>query len=421
MPPPMKTEHSLKRRIARAFLLLAIVLASFFCMVSYTAVEVIESQVIDGRLEKIANVFIVHHLRQQAYVPPPDVTVFANDAIPVQLRGKEPGIHELLLNQREAQALIRTESGNDYAVVQEMTAFEHIEFVIFSSLAAGFISSLLLAVILGAATARRIVAPVTALAEAVGASTHASMLPSIQATDEIGVLARAFAHRTEELQRFLLREQMFTGDVSHELRTPLTIMLGAAELLKSRLAGEAGLLEIAERIRRVADETGERVSALLLLSRAPENLGAGPIAVNPLMHAELERYRFLLDGKPVSCHFEENGEVWVEARPELVGIAIGNLLRNAFQHTAQGEVRVKLGQGLITIEDSGPGIALSVRERLFERFVHGRKDSNEGTGLGLSIVKRVMEHLGWEVRLEQPEPQGSRFIISFPCIRIDKD
>jgi signal transduction histidine kinase len=417
----MKPEHSLKRRIARAFLLLAIVLASFFCLVSYTAVEVIESQIIDERLGKIADVFIEHHLRQQNYQPPPDVTVFANDAIPAPLRDKKPGIHEVLLDRREAQALIRTKNGNDYAVIQEMTEFEQLEFIAFSSLAAGFVSSLLLAVILGAATARRIVAPVTALANAVGANTHASMLPSIQATDEIGVLARAFAHRTEELQRFLLREQMFSGDVSHELRTPLTIMLGAAELLKMRLTGDAGLLEIAERIRRVAYETGEKVSALLLLSRAPEHLGASLIIVNPLMHTELERYRYLLDGKPVACHFEESGEVWVEARPELVGIAIGNLLRNAFQHTAQGDVRVKLGPGQISIEDSGPGIELSVRERLFERFVHGRKDSNEGTGLGLSIVKRVVEHLGWEVWLEQREPQGSRFIISFPCIRIDKD
>lgn len=184
---------------------------------------------------------------------------------------------------------------------------------------------------------------------------------------------------------------------------------------------DPGLLEIAERIRRVADETGEKVSALLLLSRALEHLGASPIIFNPLMHTELERYRYLLDGKPVACHFEESGEVWVEARPELVSIAIGNLLRNAFQHTTQGDVRIKLGPGQISIKDSGPGIGLPVRERLFERFVHGRKDSNEGTGLGLSIVKRVVDHLGWEVWLEQREPQGSRFIISFPCIRIDKD
>ena len=413
----MKTEHSLKRRIARAFVMLAVVVSGFFCLVSYTAVEVIETQVNEDRLEKIADVFIAHQRRQQVYEPPPDFMVFADDAVPAALRGLAPGVHELLLDQREVQALVRLDNGRLYAVAQETMAFEHLEFIVFSSLAAGFVSSVLLAVILGLATARRIVAPLSALAEAVEASAPASALPSVAARDEIGVLARAFAHRTEALQRFLSREQMFTGDVSHELRTPLTVMLGAAELLSARLAGQPGLQQIAERVRRVAAETAERVSALLLLSRSPEQLGADWIAVNPLIRAELERYRFLLDGKPVSCRFEEPGEVWVKARPELVGIAVGNLLRNAFAHTEDGEVRVKLEQGQITIEDTGPGMPLAVRERLFERFVQGRKDAAEGTGLGLSIVKRVSEHLGWDVRLEQRAPQGSRFIINFPCMQ----
>lgn len=410
----MRPERSLKRRITQAFALLALILSIFFCLVSYTAVEVIESEVMDDRLGKIIEVLIAHDTRQEQYVPPPGINVLIGSEIPPELRNAQPGIHELLLDGRESQALVRDENGTRYAVVQDMTQFEHLEFIIFSSLGVGFITSLLLALAVGLATARRIVAPVTALADAVAASSQPSALPGVDADDEIGILARAFAHRTEELQRFLSRERLFTSDVSHELRTPLTIMLGAAELLKSRLDENPGQQEIAERIRRVAAETTERVSALLLLSRAPEELAAAEVSINSLIRVELERYSPLLVGKPVEWRFEEIDEVWAQGRPELVGIAVGNLIRNAFQHTERGDVTIRLGHGRIVIEDTGPGLPESVAQRLFERFVHGRETSTEGTGLGLSIVKRVTEHLAWDIRFEQPERGGSRFTLEFP-------
>ena len=409
----MKTDRSLKHRIARAFVLLAIILSGFFCLVSYIAVEVIESEVMGDRLEKISDVMLAHHARQQPYEPPPGVDIYVDGEFPLELRDRLPGMHELLLGEREAQALIREENGNRYAVVQETAQFEHLEIIIYSALGVGFFSSLVLAVILGIATARRIVAPVTALADAVAASCPSSTLPGLDAGDEIGVLARAFAQRTEELQRFLVRERLFTSDVSHELRTPLTIMLGAAELLTLRLASQPAQQDVADRIRRAAVEMTERVAALLWLSRAPDQLSSPRTELNAILHAEVERYRPMLQGKPVLCDVEGAGEVWVEGRPELVGIAVGNLLRNAIQHTERGRVSVRLERTRIVIEDTGPGLPESVTRRLFERFVQGQKDSTEGSGLGLSIVKRVAEHLGWDVRYERPDAGGSRFILGF--------
>jgi signal transduction histidine kinase len=409
----MRPDRSLKRRISMAFILLAVSLAGFFCLVCYAAVEVIESEVMDDRLEKIGEVLIAHHRQQQAYEPPPGVAVFINEHVPPELRDRGPGIHELLLGQQETKVLIREQNGNRYAVFQDMTQFEHLELIFFSSLGIGFASSLALAVILGTATAQRIVAPVTALADAVASSSPPSTLPGLDAEDEIGVLARAFAHRTDELQRFLMRERLFTGDVSHELRTPLTVMLGAAELLKSRLDGQPAQQEIAERIRRVAVDTSQRVAALLWLSRGPKQLTTASTVINLVIHAEVERYRPLLHGKPVQCLIEEEDQVWVDAKPELVGIAAGNLIRNAFQHTEHGMVTIRLEKTRFVVEDTGPGLPDAVTEHLFEPFVQGRKDTTEGTGLGLSIVKRVTEYLGWEARFERPDTGGCRFILDY--------
>jgi signal transduction histidine kinase len=270
-------------------------------------------------------------------------------------------------------------------------------------------------VVLGYGTARRMVAPLTALADAVG-NGQPTPLPSLAANDEIGVLARALTRRTDELQRFLERERLFAGDVSHELRTPLTIMLGAAELLAAQLADRPDVLATVERLRRVAAETTGRVSALLLLSRSPEQLDAPLIDLGALVQAEIDRYCPLLKGKPVECRYEQAAPVHVAARPELAGIAVGNLLRNACQHVERGHVLVRLEADRLVVEDTGPGIPEAVRARLFERFVRGATEDGQGSGLGLSIVKRVAEHIGWTVRLETPAGGGSRFILGFAAL-----
>jgi signal transduction histidine kinase len=410
----MKGTYSLKHRIARAFVLLAVLLAGFFSLVSYVSVEVIEDQMVDERLEKIADRLIERHAAEATVVMPPDVSFFVNEQIPKELQSATPGIHELDIDGQEIHALIRAEGSNRFAILLNIDEFERTEFIIFSALGAGFISSLLLAIMLGVTTARHIVAPVSALADAVNRNASPADLPSLDSNDEIGVLARAFAKHTDELQQFLLRERLFTGDVSHELRTPLTVMLGAAEVLNAQLTDRPAQLAVVERVRRVAAETAERVSAMLLLSRSPELLDAPRIMLNPLIQTEFDRCQYLVIGKPVQCRLESSGEIWMQARPELVGIVIGNLLRNACQHTESGTVLVRLETTQIVIEDVGPGIPETVQARLFERFVRGSTDSPEGTGLGLSIVKRVVEHIGWKIRYESRENHGSRFILIFP-------
>jgi signal transduction histidine kinase len=410
----MKIKKSLKNRITRAFVLLALVLSSFFTFVSYTAVEYIEAQLIDGPMGKVANHLIDQHQTNQKVETPPDMRFYADKAIPKELQAAKPGVHEVVVDGRDIQALVIQENDKRYAIAYEMQEFEQTEFVVFSTLAIGFLSSLLLAAILGIATARHIVAPVSDLASAVNENLHSDLLPALNNEDEIGVLARAFARRTDALQEFLTRERLFTGDVSHELRTPLTIMMGAAEMLQATLGDRPAQLAAAERIRRVAAETAERVSALLMLSRAPEKLDAPHTVLNTIIQIELDRCQYFLHGKPVEVVIDASKDIAVDVRPELAGIVIGNLLRNACQHTEVGQVTIELCSEQLVIEDTGSGIPLNVRERLFERFVHANDQSTEGIGLGLSIVKRVVEHVGWGIELEVPAKGGSRFILSFP-------
>lgn len=409
----MKHKLSLRNRIALSFVLLALVLGTFFSGVAFVAVEISEEYLIDKRLESLSVQLIDRHKRSQPVDEPPGISFFAGDDIPVHMRSLPPGFHDVFSGADELHALVVNDGAQRYVVVDDQSAFENVEVTIFIALAAGFVGSLALAVLLGFTTAKRVIAPVTALAEAVNSNAAPNALPSLKSSDEMGILARAFAARTDELERFLYRERLFTGDVSHELRTPLTIILGAAEVLTVQLADRPDLLPAAERIRRAAADTAEKVSALLLLSRKPEALETLRVELRSLVEREIARCKPLLDGKPVECRLDAPQEVWVDARPELIGIVVSNLLANAYQYTNAGLVNVRLTEGCLVIEDTGTGIPESVRNRLFERFVRGANDWQTGTGLGLAIVKRVVDHLRWGIDLEPRAEGGSRFTLTF--------
>lgn len=410
----MRREGSLRGRIVAAYALLAVAVCGFFAIVVFFAVQEVEKYLVQKRLASIAEWHIARQQQGVGTELPPGLAVFAGAAIPAAMRALPPGFHELAEGRRTVHVLVGAGgNGERFAAVDEISDFERIEREILRGLVAGILVSALLAALLGRMTASRVIKPVTALADAVTQDTLDERAPSIALNDEIGVLARAFAARSTELRRFLARERLFTGDVSHELRTPLTVILGAAEVLSVRLDDRPELLAIVKRIQRTAQDTTDRVGALLLLSRAPEALDAPRLALVPLVEREIERCRPLLASKPVQLVFEQREETWIFARAELVEMAIGNLLRNACQYTEQGKIEVRLKAGSLVIEDTGPGLPGSVRAQLFDRFVRGADDRESGAGLGLAIVKRIVEHLGWEVQLEDREVGGSRFVLTF--------
>lgn len=408
--------QTFRTRIAAAFALMALAICTFFSIAAYLAVEISEEQLIDERLIKDANQLIERH-QNKIVGTLVEQNFYINEKIPEIYRALADGMHEVEINGRETTVFIRHVANDMYAATNDTSDFEETEEVIFYAIAAGFITSLSIAIILGLYLSRRVVAPVTELANAVDKNEDCSELPSLDETNEIGTLSRAFSRRSKKMQQFLADEKLFTGDVSHELRTPLTIMLGAAELLEVRLANFPEDLLVAKRITRVAAEAAERVSALLLLSQSPDVLRGSKLLLSHVVIREIDRYRQLLGEKPVKIEFDSVSEnVWVFARSELAGIAIGNLIRNACQYTEQGTVRVALQLDRIVIEDEGPGLPENVRVRLFARHVRGHGDEYVGSGLGLAIVKRVADHMGWEIEYESSLTSGSKFTLFFPQI-----
>jgi signal transduction histidine kinase len=408
----MRHSASLRSRIVRACVVLALVLCSVYAVIVFFSVKAIEGKLVNDRLAEAADQLIENHLRGFKSGVPGDPEVFAESQMPAAVRALGPGVHEVMVEGRSLHILFRDHGGQRFAVVDDESDFEHMEVQVWAVLGGACALCVGLAFFLGRATASRVLEPVVSLAERVKAGRLDGDLPAINAADEVGVLARALAAHHLAMQRFLSREQLFTGDVSHELRTPLTVILGASELLAARLAGRPDLMPVVERIRRTAVETADRVGALLLLSRAPQTLDFPLVELVPALEHELDRARPLLEGKPVTLELRIEHPAHVFGRPELISIALGNLIRNACQFTEEGHVRVTLRHDHLLVEDTGAGIPDAVKARIFERFVRASTQV-PGTGLGLAIVQRVCEHLGWTVTAEKPEHRGSRFVVRF--------
>jgi signal transduction histidine kinase len=404
---------TLRRRIVWTYTALTVAVCALFAALIYLTVKDVEDRLVYRRLHAHADLFLERYRRGETH-PVKDIEFFHGSSAPAEFAALPHGVYDKTRNGRDVHVLVREDGAQKLVVVDEEQSFWLIERDMNIALAAGVFASLLLALLIARLTVNRVVAPLTALAQAVQDQEHAHALASLDTGDEVGTLARAFAQRAGTLEDYLVRERSFTGHVSHELRTPLTVISGAAEVLASHAEKHAALLPLAQRIGRAAADATERVNALLLLARTAQQVEPVRTDLAPIVRREAERCRALLAAKPVVLNLRIEDSVQAIARPELVGILVGNLLRNACQYTNQGAITLTLASGALIVDDTGPGLPPPVRERLFERLVQGAASEGGGTGIGLSIVRRISEHLHWSLQIEDRRGGGTRISLAIP-------
>ena len=405
---------SLRRRFIVTYALLTAVVCGLFATLMFFTLTTLEGRLVDDRLVTQSEWLIKRFRSGQVLDTPTGLQLLQGDSIPAEMRGLTPGFHEWVRDGKSLHMLMRDEGGNRFVILDEQSGLVAIEEIVLLALAGGVVATLLMAIILGYLTVNPVVAPLTDLARAVQQEVPPHDLPSLDETDEIGVLARAFAQRAGALEQFLERERRFTDDVSHELRTPLTVIVGASEVLATRALRDPRLRGISERIARAAGDATERITALLLLARAPQALDAPRTALAPLIRREIERCAPLLGGKLVTLQTNIDDATFAFARPELVSMVISNLVRNACQYTEHGTIAISLSVDTIHVEDTGPGLPPSIRVRPFARFARGSEEHSSGAGLGLSITERCVAHLGWTLVMEDRVDGGTRATLCIP-------
>jgi PAS domain S-box-containing protein len=236
--------------------------------------------------------------------------------------------------------------------------------------------------------------------------------------------ARARAEALAEIDR---AKTAFFSNVSHELRTPLTLLLGLTE---EALADGTAPLQATERQRmEVLHRNGLRllklVNTLLEFSRIeagrlqaayePTDLGHLTRDLASVFRAAIESagLRFVLAVETL------DEPVFVD--PEMWEKIVLNLLSNALKFTFEGEIEVALrrsgDRALLTVRDTGTGIAAEQLPLLFDRFhrVPGaRSRTHEGTGIGLALVQELVKLQGGTVTVSSIPGQGTTFSVALP-------
>ena len=241
--------------------------------------------------------------------------------------------------------------------------------------------------------------------------------------DEIAQLTATINEMLERLETLFTSQRRFVADVSHELRTPLAAMRGNLEILRRGAARDPHELDMSlAAMEREVNRLVRLASDLLLLAQAEVGmqLRRGPVALDELV---LEVIRDLAPlAQAVTLLPEVDEQVEVIGDRDRLKQALLNMVVNAIQHTPPGgKVGIGLacagGRALLSVSDTGVGIATDDLPRVFERFFRADKSRSRaagGAGLGLAIVKWVAEVHGGGVQASSVAGQGSRFQLWLP-------
>jgi two-component system OmpR family sensor kinase/two-component system sensor histidine kinase BaeS len=310
------------------------------------------------------------------------------------------------------------------------------------------VSAGLVALLVGAALVRQIIAPLRSLKAAAGAiaSGDLSQRVAISSRDEVGDVGYAFNQMAIALERNEQLRRHMMADIAHELRTPLTIVQGQVEAL---LDGVFPLTR--EQLAPIHDET-------LLLSRLVTDLrevalaeagqltmARSPIDVGDLIHRVVAAVEPATAEKDIALSLDVAPNLpTVSADADRLSQVVHNLLSNALRHTPPGgrvvisvEIRPSEKRGkeipihptslpafqpsspslLVSVTDTGPGIPPEDLPYIFDRFYRADKSRSRaegGSGLGLTIARYIVEAHGGRIEAQSQAGEGTRIEFALP-------
>lgn len=218
----------------------------------------------------------------------------------------------------------------------------------------------------------------------------------------------------------------FTANVSHELKTPLQGIIGSAELIESGMVKAADMPRFVGHIREEAQRLVSLVNDIIRLSQLDEGDSLPMERVDLLAVAEEAAADLSEAAKASNISLLAEGEnVFVFGIKRLLYEVIYNLGENAVKYNVEnGNVLISVAKegnsAVLTVKDSGIGIAPEHQSRIFERFYRVDKSHSKasgGTGLGLSIVKHAVQRQGGKIELESELGKGTTIRVILPAAK----
>ena len=336
-------------------------------------------------------------------------TARTGDAAPLPLPITLPdGLHTLEVNREPFRVLVKTtSSGERIAVAQETGVRDEIarDSALRTLMPLLILVPILLLIV--ADLVRKMFRPIAILSEEIDQRAEQELHPVKEShlPTEVRPFVVAINRLLARVDQSMETQRRFVADAAHELRSPLTALSLQAERLAQADMSDLGRERLIT-LRRGIERGRKLLDQLLTLAQAqaaPEQPKSS-VSVQHIYRLVLEDLLPLAQAKQIDMGVEgdQDAELWV-SELDLMAV-VKNLVDNAIRYTPAGgrvDLSVTTGQGraILRIQDSGPGIQIAERKRVFDPFYRTLGSDQVGSGLGLSIVKAVIDRIGGEIQL----------------------
>lgn len=253
-------------------------------------------------------------------------------------------------------------------------------------------------------------------------SEEGAMYRLFHEVNSLVTMADAHADSERRAKEFLRRT---ISDISHQLKTPIAALNIYNGILQQETADAATVREFASLSEQELDRIESLVQSLLKMARLDAGaitLERSPENVFDLLEHIKRQYSFRAEQEGKEIVLEGDEQTVFSCDRTWLAEAIGNLVKNALDHTAQGDrILVRWQQSpcltQITVEDTGSGIHSEDLYHIFKRFYRSRfsKDT-QGVGLGLPLAKSIVEAHQGSIEVHSKLGQGTAFTINFPIM-----
>lgn len=328
---------------------------------------------------------------------------------------------------RLAEVKTKPDEATEETVIVQLAATTHVRTVFQRKMLMSIVIPQVVALLLGLSAIYfgvvNVLRPVKILHDEVisRSPSDLSALPDRDIPEEIYPLVSAINNLLNRLRDEIKLHQRFIANAAHQLRTPLA-GLKTFSSIGSEMSDAGDLKKIVREVDHGVDRASRMVSQLLALARTdadPSINAMKKLDLNFLVSDIVEELINQAIQKDIELKYEHSTEpAVIFGQQTSLKHLITNLIENAIIYTPSGgEVTVNVRGGrdvVLSVADTGPGIAPSERARVFERFYRIVGSNGNGSGLGLSIVQEVAKMHKAQVEIQSASSGGTLVIVAFP-------